>query len=140
MRGLKWFFWLWMPFLLLGCSTIPQGADPVAYRLREAQLNVKTINASIPLAGYTAEDQQKLSEIFTKIDQILTTAQTVYKGGGDPLDTIEAAIPALNKIVDQIQSEKGRQDGQRLVATLNLTVQVLKNQETLKEEFTPATP
>ena len=127
--------WLFVPLVFMACAQIPTGADPVEFRLRESQLNVQTIKSTIPLAGYSEEDQAKLSEIFTKVDQVLTAAQTAYKGGGDPLDTIESAIPVLNKIVAQIDSEKGRQDGQRLVATLNLTVQVLKNQRTLEQEF-----
>lgn len=131
---------LFLPVLLIACATIPEGADPIAFRLKEAQLNVKTIQSTIPLAGYTEEDQARLTDLFTKIDEVLTDASTVYNAGENPLDAIEAAIPILNDIVAQIGSESARRDGQRLVATLNVTVQVLKNQDALQQEFAPAPP
>jgi len=135
-----WILALWIPVIILACAQIPVGADPVAFRLKEASLNTETFKAAIPGAGYPKEDEARLIDVANKVEQALDAASVAYKGGGDPLDTLEATIPILQKMIDQIDSEQARTNGQRFVATLNVTVSVLKNQKLLKEEFTPAVP
>lgn len=118
---------------LVACGTVPTGVDSTQYRLREAQLNLDTIAVALPAAGYSEDDLASLNRIIDKVQVVLDTAATLP--GADALELIQTSIPVLRDLVAGLPNERQRQDGTRIVATINLAATLIQNQRTLEAEF-----
>jgi len=118
---------------IIGCSAVPIGADATKYRLREAQLNLNTVKAALPAAGYSDDDLIRLTRLADSIQHVLDEASKL--DGADALTLVQSAIPILSEAVNNLPNERQRQDGQRLLATLNLADTLIQNQRTLDAEF-----
>lgn len=119
--------------LLIGCSTIPQGVNPVEYRLKEASLNLEVVKEAIPAAGYSDEDEARLLEIVSRAQAAVDAALTARTAEG-AIGVLETSLPALDRLVSNLEGDQ-RETGERVVATLRVTLTIMKNRERLKREF-----
>ena len=122
-----------MLLFVIGCAAIPTGVDPIEFRLREAELNLNTVEAVLPAAGYTAADEADLRKMITE-GRVLIDQVRVAAVGGFEVD-VDAGLNALQLIVDNLGDDKARRDGNRIIATLRLANQLIENNRILKEEF-----
>lgn len=120
--------------VLSACAIVPEGVDPVDFRLRELQLNIQSTQQSLPIAGSSVEDEQKLNELLTKLDEGLDKIIAI-SSADDRIAQLESLSSALTTIVDSLNDENAVVAGRRLIGLLNLYTQSLKNQQILNKEF-----
>ena len=119
--------------LTIACSMLPQGADPVKYRIREAQLNLETIDKALPAAGFSVDDETRLHKLIAKLDAVLNSARDLSSSSA--LDQLQASLPVLQAIADQISDPNAKKQAARVIAVANVTISVLQNQAELQKEF-----
>jgi len=130
-----------LALLFAGCTAAPTGADATQYRIREAQLNLDTVAKAVPLASFSPSDQEFIGKVVSGAQTALKVAQAAT-GQTGAVDALQNALPALQKLVDEQPEGNAKVNGQRLVAVLQVALQVIQNQEQLKKEFSapPAAP
>lgn len=124
-----------------GCTSVPVGADATQYRLRESQLNLDTAAAAVPLASFSESDQEFIQKVIAGAQAGVKVALAATSHDAS-VEALQDALDDLQDLVDAQPEGKAKVNAQRILAVLDVTLQVLRNREQLQQEFStpPAAP